>query len=168
MGMFGEKVGLYFLNGVGEGEKNNLSCSVVLGLFRVVRLLFDFVLWLFRDGFVFFRPCACIWAGPSSILILLRLWLDEKMPTFSFSSPAKVEIRANSKQNLLVKLIFLVKTEISGEKISQGEGEKRSKKVDFAPKVAESGEKGRFGGGNHREGMKRKIELYYRFCNSMK
>ena len=56
VGTFGEKVGLYFLNGVGEGKKNNLSCSVVLGLFCVVRLLFDFVLWLFRDGFVFFDP----------------------------------------------------------------------------------------------------------------
>ena len=45
-----------FLNGVGEGEKNNLFCSVVLGLFCVVRLLFDFVLWLFRDGLLFFDP----------------------------------------------------------------------------------------------------------------
>ena len=53
---FWEKVGLYFSSGVGEGEKNNLSCSVVLGLFCVVRLLFDFVLWLFRDGLVFFDP----------------------------------------------------------------------------------------------------------------
>ena len=52
MGTFGEKVGLYFSSGVGEGEKNNLSCSVVLGLFR--------------DGLVFFRPCACIWAELSS------------------------------------------------------------------------------------------------------
>ena len=34
-------------------------------------------------------------------------------------------------------------------------------KAVFAPKVAESDEKGRFWGGNHREGMKRKIELYY-------
>ena len=66
VGTFGEKVGLYFSNGVGEGEKNNLSCLFVLGLFRVVRLLFDFVLWLFRDVLVFFRPCACIWAEPSS------------------------------------------------------------------------------------------------------
>ena len=41
---------LVFLNGVGEGEKNNFFCLLVLGLFRVVRLLFDFVLWLFRDG----------------------------------------------------------------------------------------------------------------------
>ena len=56
VGTFGEKVGLYFSSGVGEGEKNNLSCSVVLGLFCVVRLLFDFVLWLFRDGLVFFDP----------------------------------------------------------------------------------------------------------------
>ena len=50
VGTFGEKVGLYFLNGVGEGEENNLSYLLVLGLFCVVRLLFDFVLWLFRDG----------------------------------------------------------------------------------------------------------------------
>ena len=61
VGTFGEKVGLYFLSGVGEGEKTS--------------------------------------------------------PTFSFSSPAKVEIRANSKQKLPVKLIFSAKTEISGEKI---------------------------------------------------
>ena len=56
VGTFGEKVGLYFSNGVGEGEKNNFSCLLVLGLFRVVRLLFDFVLWLFRDGLLFFDP----------------------------------------------------------------------------------------------------------------
>ena len=31
--------------------------------------------------------------------------------------------------------------------------------MEFAPKVAESGEKGRFWGGNHREGMKRKNGL---------
>ena len=55
-GTFGEKVGLYFLNGVGEGEENNLSYLLVLGLFRVVRLLFDFVLWLFRDVLLFFDP----------------------------------------------------------------------------------------------------------------
>ena len=57
---------LVFLSGVGEGKKSNLSCLLVLGLFCVVRLPFDFVLWLFRDGLVFFRPCACIWAEPSS------------------------------------------------------------------------------------------------------
>lgn len=64
-GTFGEKVGLYFSNGVGEGMRTNLSCLLVLGLFCVVRLLFDFVLWLFRDGLVFFRSCACFWAEPS-------------------------------------------------------------------------------------------------------
>ena len=68
VGTFGEKVGLYFLNGVGEREKNNLSCSVVLGLFRVVRLLFDFVLWFFRDvlllfvlGFLILAPLSPFW-----------------------------------------------------------------------------------------------------------
>ena len=64
--------------------------------------------------------------------------------------------------------LFSAQNEISGEKISQGEGEKRSKKVDFAPKVAESDEKGRFWVGNHREGMKRKNGLNCRFCNVMK
>ena len=54
VGTFGEKVGLYFLNGMGEGEKNNFSCLLVLGLFCVVRLLFDFVLWLFRDVLLLF------------------------------------------------------------------------------------------------------------------
>jgi len=102
------------------------------------------------------------------VLILLRLWLDEKTPTFSFSSPAKVEIGANSKQKLPVKLIFAAKTEISSRKISRAEEKNTSQKVDFAPKVAGSDEKGRFWGGNHSEGMKRKIELYYRFCHAMK
>ena len=56
VGTFGEKVGLYFSSGVGEGKKSNFSCLLVLGLFRVVRLLFGFVLWLFRDGLLFFDP----------------------------------------------------------------------------------------------------------------
>ena len=38
------------------GRKNNFSCLLVLGHFRVVRLLFDFVLWLFRDDLLFFDP----------------------------------------------------------------------------------------------------------------
>ena len=91
-----------------------------------------------------------------------------KTPTFSFSSPAKVEIRANSKQKHPVKLIFSAKTEISGKKISRAEEKNTPKKVVFAPKVAELDEKGRFWGRNHREGMKRKNGLNYRFCNAMK
>ena len=86
----------------------------------------------------------------------------------SFSSPAKVEIRANSKQKHLVKLIFSAKTEISGKKISRAEEKSTPKKVDFAPKVAEMDEKRRFWGGNHREGIERKNGLYCRFCNTMK
>jgi len=81
---------------------------------------------------------------------LFRLGLDEKTPAFLFSSSAKVEIGANSKQKLLVKLIFSAKTEISGENISRAEGKNTPKKVVFAPKVAESDEKGRFWVGNHR------------------
>ena len=92
----------------------------------------------------------------------------KKTPAFLFSTPAKVEIRANSKQKHPVKLIFSAKTEISGEKIQCGEEINAPKKVDFAPKVAEMDEKGRFWGGNHREGMKRKNGLNCRFCNAMK
>ena len=91
-----------------------------------------------------------------------------KTPSFSFSSPAKVEIGANSKQKLLVKLIFSAKTEISGKKISRAEEKNTPKKVVFSPKVAGSDEKGRFWGGNPREGMKRKNGLNCRFCNVMK
>ena len=90
------------------------------------------------------------------------------MTSSSFSSPAKVEIRANSKQKHPVKLIFLAQNEISGKKISQGEEENAPKKVDFAPKVAESDEKGRFWLGNCREGIERKNGLYCRFCHAMK
>ena len=47
-----------------------------------------------------------------SIFISIRLFKGGNMTSFSFSSPAKVEIRANSKQKLPVKLIFAEKTEI--------------------------------------------------------
>jgi len=99
---------------------------------------------------------------------LLRLWLDEKRLLSSFSSPAKVEIRANSKQKLPVQLILSVQNEILGKKISRAEEKNTPKKVVFAPKVAESDEKGRFWVGNHREGMKRKNGLNCRFCHAMK
>ena len=99
------------------------------------------------------RKSACIfeWSGGG----------EEKTSAFSFSSPAKVEIGVNSKQKLLVKLIFSAQNEILGENFSQGEERNRSKKVVFAPKVAESDEKGRFWGGNRREGVKRKNGLNY-------
>ena len=90
------------------------------------------------------------------------------MPSSSFFSPAKVEIGAIGEEFLLVKLIFSAKTEILSENFSRTEEKNTPQKVDFAPKVAGSDEKGRFWGGNHREGMERKIELYYRFCNAMK
>lgn len=92
----------------------------------------------------------------------------KKTPAFLFSTPDKVEIGANSKQKLPVKLIFSAQNEILGENFSRAEEKNTPKKVDFAPKAAESDEKGRFGGGNHREGMKRKNGLNCRFCNAMK
>ena len=101
----------------------------------------------------------------SSRFVCLR---GRNMNSSSFSSPAKVEIGANSKQKHPVKLIFSAKTEISGKKISRAEEKNTPKKAVFTPNEAESDEKGRFWVGNHREGMKRKIELYYRFCNAMK
>ena len=71
-------------------------------------------------------------------------WGRERItPAFSFSSPAKVEIGTNSKQKLPVKLIFSAKTEIWGENFSRGEEKNTPKKVAFAPKAAESGEKRR-------------------------
>ena len=90
------------------------------------------------------------------------------MTSSSFSTPAKVEIRANSQQKHLVKLIFSAKTEILGENFSRAEEKNTPKKAVFAPKVAGSDEKRWFWGGNHREGVKRKIGLYYRFCHAMK
>ena len=110
-GTFGEKVGLYFLSGVGEGDE---------------------------------------------------------MPAFLFSTPAKVEIRVNSKQKLPVKLIFSAQNEISGKNFSRAEEKNTPQKVVFAPKVAEMGKKRRSWGGNHREWMKRKNGLNCRFCHAMK
>ena len=90
------------------------------------------------------------------------------MTSSSFSSPAKVEIGAIGEEILLVKLIFSAQNEILGEKISRAEEKNTPKKVEFAPKAAELGEKGRFGGENHSEGIERKNGLYCRFCNAMK
>jgi len=93
---------------------------------------------------------------------------ERKTAAFLFSTSAKVEIRANSKQKHLGELFFSAKTEISGENFSRAEEKNTPKKVVFAPKVAGSDEKGRFWGGNHREGMKRKNGLNCRFCHAMK
>jgi len=93
---------------------------------------------------------------------------ERKTPSFLFSTLDKVEIRANSKQKDSVKLIFSAQNEILGKKIQCGEEGNAPKKAVFAPKVAESDEKGRFWGGNRREGMKRKNGLNCRFCNAMK
>ena len=90
------------------------------------------------------------------------------MTSSSFSSPAKVEIRANSKQKHPVKLIFSAQNEISGENFSRAEEKNTPQKVDFAPKVAGSDEKLQFWVGNPREGMKRKNGLNCRFCYAMK
>jgi len=92
----------------------------------------------------------------------------KKTPAFLFSTSAKVEIGTNSKQKHPVKLIFSAQNEISGENFSRTEEKNTPKKVVFAPKVAESDEKGRFWVGNHREGMKRKNGLNCRFCHAMK
>ena len=90
------------------------------------------------------------------------------MTSSSFSSSAKVAFGTNCKQKHPVKLIFSAQNEISGENFSRTEEKNTPKKVVFAPEVAEMDEKGRFWGGNHREWMKRKNGLYYRFCNAMK
>ena len=66
----------------------------------------------------FYFSSLCLYLGRTFlVLILLRLWLDEKTPVFLFTAPAKVEIGANSKQKHPVKLIFSAQNEILGEKI---------------------------------------------------
>ena len=85
---------LVFLSGVGEGMRTNLSCLVVLGLFRDVLLFFDpdcprFVAFsfIFLLALSFFQRNMPI--SPST-----RLFQGRNMPSSSFSTPAKVEIRA--------------------------------------------------------------------------
>ena len=81
------------------------------------------------------------------------------MTSSSFSSPAKVEIRAIGEEILLGELIFSAQNEISGENFSRAEEKSTPKKVDFAPKVAEMDEKERFWLGNRREGIERKTDF---------
>ena len=116
---------------------------------------FSFLTFLFRHPSFF-------------ILILLRLLLGEKTPAFLFSTSAKVEFLVLRSEKYLVKLIFSAQNEISGKKILRAEEKNTPKKVVFAPKVAESDEKGRFWGENDREWVKRKNGLNCRFCNAMK
>ena len=101
----------------------------------------------------------------SSRFVCLR---GRKTTSFFFSSSAKVVFGANSKQKHPVKLIFSAQNEILGENFSRAEEKNTPQKVVFASKVAEMGEKRRFWGGNHREGMKRKNGLNCRFCHAMK
>ena len=79
-----------------------------------------------------------------SIFISIRLFKGRNMTSSSFSTSAKVEIGANSKQKLPVKLIFSAQNAILGENFSRAEEKNIPKKVVFAPKVAEWDEKGRF------------------------
>ena len=107
---------------------------------------FSFLTFLFRHPSFF-------------ILILLRLLLGEKTPAFLFSTSAKVEFLVLRSEKYLVKLIFSAQNEISGENFSRTEEKNTPKKVVFAPKVAESDEKGRFWGRNHREGSSEKMDF---------
>ena len=136
---------LVFFERSGGGEEKQFACSVMLGRFCVVRLLFDFVLWLFRNGLLFFDPDCPVSVPPFSILILFRLWLDEKTPAFLFSSSAKVEFRAIWSKNLFVKLIFSAKTEISGENFSRAEEKNAPKRWFLPPKWPNGTKKGGFG-----------------------
>lgn len=67
---------------------------------------------------------------------IFRVEWGRKPPSFFFSTSAKVEIRAYSKQKLPVKLIFSVQNEILGKKIQCREEGNAPKKVDFTPKPA--------------------------------
>ena len=118
--------------------------------------------------FIIFPLALSFFQRKMSIFISIRLFKGAKYDFFLLFLACKSRNSGNSKQKHLGELIFSAKTEISGENFSRAEEKNTPKKVEFAPKVAESDEKGRFWVGNHREGMKRKIELYYRFCNAMK
>ena len=81
-----------------------------------------------------------------SIFISIRLFKGVNMTYSSFSSPAKVEIGANSKQKLPVKLIFSAQNEILDKKISQGEGGNAPKRRFSPQNRPNRTKKGSFGG----------------------
>ena len=54
VGTFWDKVGLYFSNGVGEGKKNNLSCSVVYACFLILSFGFFVMAFCFSIPAVLF------------------------------------------------------------------------------------------------------------------
>ena len=103
-----------------------------------------------------------------SIFISIRLFKGVKYDFFLLFLACKSRNWAIWSEKHPVKLIFSAKNEISGKKISRTEEKNTPKKAVFTPNEAESDEKGWFWVGNHREGMKRKIELYNRFCHTMK
>ena len=101
---------------------------------------FSFLAFLFRHPFLHFDivPSVVRWKNAYCLFFLVC------------KSRNSGELQAKHP----VKLIFPLKNEISGEKISQGEEKNTPQKVVFDPKVAGSGEKGWFWGENDREGMK--------------
>ena len=52
---FGEKVGLYFSNGVGEGKKNNLFCLLVYACFLILSFGFSVMAFCFSIPAVLFQ-----------------------------------------------------------------------------------------------------------------
>ena len=86
---------------------------------------------------------------------------EKKRLLSSFLRLQKSKFRCFGRKQTPSNLLFSAQNEILGKKISRTEEKNTPKKVVFAPKVAGSDEKGRFWGRNHREGIKRKIELYY-------
>ena len=68
---------LVFFERSGGGEENNLSCSVVLGLFCVVRLLFDLVL-------LFFDLVLLSTFGIAFSILILRFGILGIFPSFFF------------------------------------------------------------------------------------
>ena len=104
-----------------------------------------------------------------SMFISIRLFKGVKYDFFLLFLACKSriwdELQAKTPRQTV---FFSAQNEILGENFSRAEEKNTPQKVVFAPKVAESDEKGRFWGENDREGMKRKIELYCRFCHAMK
>ena len=188
---------------MGEGKKNNLSCSVVYACFLILSFGFSMMAFCFSIPAVLFQhhlshfDFTLRYIGhlpfvflPRAVLFLL---LCPRFVAFSLIFPLAlsffqrnmsifISIRLFKGAKYEFFLLFLAcksrnwgelqaktprQTDFFGENRDFGREflasrrEKPPKSMVFAPKVAESDEKGWFGVRNHREGMKRKIELYY-------
>ena len=125
--------------------RTNLSCSVVLGLFCDALMCFVLLFLFFHDVLLLFVLGFLISAPPFFILILFRLGLDEKTPTFSFSSSAKVEIEYFGRKIFPSNLFFRRKMRFWARKSSAEKKEMPRKRRFLPQKWPNRTKKGGFG-----------------------